>query len=267
MSGVARVVHPFPSLLVSGIVLALIPVADPGASALIYLRLGLGMLCYQFAIGIVNDLVDAHDDAVAKPGKPIAAGGVSARAATWLAVALVVLGAIVTLGLPVEAWLVGVAGLGCGLVYDLWLKRSWWSWLPFAIALPLVPTWVWSATGQWESQRAWVLPLGALLGLSVHLANQSPDIADDRSLGVRGLAQRIGDRSRAISVALFAFTAVAASAVLWAESVVAAGIAVAIGCIAATLSALAPRLFGRDGLFGLLAVASGALAFTFLAAA
>ncbi len=262
-----RALHPFPSLLVSGIVLMLIPIADPGASALLYLQLGAGMLCYQFAIGLVNDLVDARDDVIAKPWKPIASGVVSTKAATWGAVALVIIGATVTLALPFAAWLVGMMGLACGLGYDLWLKRTRWSWLPFAIALPLVPTWVWSATDQWDARRGWVLPLGALLGLSVHLANQSPDIVDDRLLGVQGLAQRIGERSRILSIALFALTACSAAIVLVRESPVVAAMAVGIGIVATSLTSLAPRLFGRDGLFGVLAVASGALAVVYLGVA
>ena len=77
----ARAVHPFPSLLVTGVVLALVPLADPSASGSLYLRLGMGMLCYQFAIGLTNDLVDAADDAMAKAKKPIPAGLVSPASA------------------------------------------------------------------------------------------------------------------------------------------------------------------------------------------
>lgn len=262
-----QVVHPFPSFLVSTVVVALIPIANHDAPLALYGQLGFGMLCYQFAIGIVNDLVDARDDALAKPGKPIAAGRISPGFATALAVALILAGLVITAGLPLVAWLVGAAGLACGLVYDLWLKRTAWSWLPFAIAFPLIPTWAWTATGQWDAYRAWVLPLGATLGLAIHLANQSPDIADDRRLGVLGTAQRIGERSRVLAVALFALAAAVASLVVSRESMPAAGLVALTGLVAAGGSPFAPRFMGRDGLFGLLAVAGGVLAIIFLAAA
>ena len=69
-----RVLHPFPSLLVTGVTLAVIPLADAGSPWSRYIVLGVSMLCFQFGIGVVNDIVDAPSDAVAKPWKPIPSG-------------------------------------------------------------------------------------------------------------------------------------------------------------------------------------------------
>src|SRR3970040_504096 len=56
-----RVVHPFPSFLVAGLTVALVPLANADAGLGLYLSLGIGMLLFQFAIGLVNDLVDSAD--------------------------------------------------------------------------------------------------------------------------------------------------------------------------------------------------------------
>ncbi|MGH2611341.1 MAG: UbiA family prenyltransferase, partial [Tepidiformaceae bacterium] len=121
--GVLRVLHPFPSLLVAAVTVAIVPFADPDADVALYVVLGLGMLCYQFAIGVANDLADAATDAVSKPWKPIARGAVSRRAAVLLCAAFVGAGMLVTSGLDLWPWLVGIAGLACGLAYDMQFKR------------------------------------------------------------------------------------------------------------------------------------------------
>lgn len=113
----------------------------------------------------------------------------------------------------------------------------------------------------------WVVPLGALLGISVHVANQVPDIAADRELGVQGLAQRIGDGSRPLAVSLFAATTTAATVILATRSMPAAGVVAGIGVLTTLFVPVSTHLFGRDGLFGLLTAGSGGLAIAFLAAA
>jgi hypothetical protein len=108
-----------------------------------------------------------------------------------------------------------------------------------------------------------VLPLGFLLGVSVHLANQAPDVAGDRLRGIEGAAQRIGAASAPLAVALFLVVA-ATAAVLSTGSPSAVAAIVLTAAIAAGLAPWSARLFGRDGLFGLLAVASASLAIVFL---
>jgi 4-hydroxybenzoate polyprenyltransferase len=160
---------------------------------------------------------------------------------------------VITSGLPFGAWLVGIAGLACGLVYDVQLKRTWLSWLPMAVALPLVPTWVFLALDEWDELLWWAFPLGAILGLALHLANQAPDVPKERD--VRGLAHRLGTEKAAnLSLALVALAGVIATAVLVAEgratqAILAAGSVL----LAGTMAGRAVRLFGPDGLFGLLA--------------
>ena len=77
-------------------------------------------------------------------------------------------------------------GMACGLAYDVRLKRTVFSAVPFMIAIPTLPLWVWVTLGEWHAALWWLLPLGALIGLALHLANTLPDIDDDAAHGVRG---------------------------------------------------------------------------------
>ena len=163
------------------------------------------MLCYQFTIGLANDLVDAAADAQAKPWKAIPSGAVARRLALFVAFGLTVCGLALSATLGPVVWSIGVAGLACGLTYDLWLKRTTWSWLPYAVAFPLLPTWVFVATNSWSDRLWWIFPLGAVLGFALHLANQAPDIENDRSIGAGGFAEKLGqERAAHLARALFA---------------------------------------------------------------
>ena len=261
-----RLVHPFPSLVVTAVTVATAFLADETPDAATVVALGAGMLCYQFAIGTSNDAVDALDDARNKPWKAIPRGIVSRRAASILAAALAGAGMVVTSGLPFGAWLVGIAGLACGLIYDVQLKRTWLSWLPMALALPLVPVWVFLAFEEWDPLLWWAFPLGALLGLGLHLANQAPDVPKERDL--RGLAHRLGtERAANLSLGLVGAAGMLAAGVLMFERAWNQGIlAGAAVLLAGTMSGRSVRLFGPDGLFGLLAATSATLAVVFLSA-
>lgn len=264
----ARVVHPFPSFLVAGLTTALLPLADGDAGIGLYLALGSGMLLFQFAIGIVNDVVDAPDDRLTKPWKPVANGSISRQAAIRLAVVCAGGGLVVTIWFPLAAWLVGMLGLACGLSYDLFFKRTVLAWVPWSIAFPLVPTWVFLAAGEWSPLLWWGYPLGALLGLSLYFADQAPDVPQERSLGVRGAAHRLGPgRSRLLAIMLFGLAASLVVLVLLVEARERAPFAAIIALAVALFSGRATALLGRDGLFALLAGGGALLAAVFISAA
>lgn len=220
------------------------------------------MLCYQFAIGLVNDLADLDEDRRAKPWKPLARGTIRPPAAVVVAVTLVMLGLSVTAIAEWRPWLIGVAGLGLGLSYDLWLKRTVLSWAPYALAIPLIPLWVLDAAGRTSAGTWIVVPLGALLGIALHLANQAPDVDDGHG---PGLPDILGGRtSRAISLVLYTAVAGVAGAILLTRGDVTPGWTVlGLGLASAVGTPLAQGL-GRDHLFEVLAVGSGVIAVLFL---
>lgn len=262
-----RMFHPFPSLVVTAVTIAIALIAIPSPPVGTTAVLAVSMLCYQLAIGVANDLVDARDDTAAKPWKAIPRGVVSRRQALTGVVALAGAGMGVSSVLRGEAWIVGMAGLACGLAYDVQLKRTVFSWLPFAIAIPLIPVWVFLAFDRWH----WLLwasfPLGALLGLALHLANQAPDVPKETA--VRGLAHHLGtERAANLALGLFGLAgALAVVVLLVATASLQALLVAATVLIAGIMSRRAVATFGPDGLFGLLAMSSALLAGLFVSAA
>src|SRR6266545_1546128 len=130
----------------------------------------------QYAAGALNDAIDVERDVGAgrAADKPIPSGAISRRAVTVLALA---------------------SGLACAWSYDLWLKGTAASVLPFAIALPLVPLFGYGAAGRFPPVLWWAWPIGALAAVAVHLADSLPDVESDRAAGVHGLAPRLGVRA------------------------------------------------------------------------
>lgn len=259
-----RVVHPFPSLLVTAVTVAMAFIAANEPPMTTVAVLGVGMLCFQFAIGVANDVADAPEDAATKPWKAIPRGLVPRRHAVAGAAGFAGAGMLVTSVLPFGAWLVGLGGLVCGLVYDVQLKRTALSWLPLAVAIPLVPVWVYLSLDAWDAGLLWVFPLGVLLGLSLHLANQLPDLAFEPGSG--GAAHRIGARrTMAASLGLYGAAAVIASAVLLGTSIAGLGALIAFGALfTGSLASRSVSFFGRDGFFGLLATSSAVMGVIFL---
>lgn len=188
-----RLVHPFPSLLVTMVVGGLACVAAggwPGAWRLLSL-MGT-MLLIQFAIGVFNDWADRDLDRLSRPRKPVANGQISPRTALIVGCALGVCAAALAVTAGPAAALLAMLGLGIGLAYDLGLKPSRWSALTYAVALPLVPVWVWTALGEGSPALVAVLPVGALLGLGLQLINALPDAEADAAAGVFGTLQWLG---------------------------------------------------------------------------
>src|SRR5690606_31425239 len=122
-------------------------------------------------------------------------------------------------------------------------------WLPLSMAMPLVPAWLFTAFRAWDHLLWWTFPLGAALGLAIHLANQLPDIADEEDSG--GATHRLGaSTAHRLMLASFGSAGALESVVLLSTG---DGVRAAIVATATVLAvALIPRattLFGRDGLF------------------
>lgn len=150
------------------------------------------MTCLQFAIGAANDLADAEADA-GRPHKPIPNGLVGPGTAT--AVVVVAAGAGLLLAAPSGAPLVGLAlaVLAIGLAYDLRLKGTPLAWLPWAVGIPLLPVYGWlGGSGVLPPVFLLLVPVAALEGALLALANGLADLEHDRAAGLDGAALRLG---------------------------------------------------------------------------
>lgn len=187
-----RASHPGPTFAVT-VLTALLSVAL-GHGFATGLLVTAAVLTGQLTIGWSNDLIDAaRDRAVARDDKPLARGELSEalvrNAIGVAAVACVVLSFACGWRAALVHLLLGVAS---GWAYNLGLKRTAWSALPYAVAFGVLPAVVSLALPARIWPPVWMMVTGAVLGVGAHLLNALPDLADDDATGVRGLPQQLG---------------------------------------------------------------------------
>ena len=158
-------------------------------------RLGLiavTVLMTQFSISALNDWADRDRDAAAHRWRPIAMGRIRPSVALGLAFLfpLFALPGALAFG-PIPGIVLGT-GLVAGWVYDLWLKPTPFSFLPFAVAFPLLPTWVGLIAGRPLASFIWLIVGGAFLATAIHLADSLPDLASDAEAGLRTMGVQLG---------------------------------------------------------------------------
>ncbi len=178
----------------------------------------------QASIGALNDLHDAPTDAGHKPGKPIPAGLVSP---TWpKAVVVFAAGTGLVLAVVVGGGpLLLLAGLvlGIGYGYDLVAKGTAWSWLPFAVGIPVLPLYGWlGGSGSVPAFFAALLPIAALAGTALAIANARADHERDAAAAVASVSTSLG-LHRAWVVHALAWLGVAALALGYLVRIGAAG--------------------------------------------
>ena len=164
-----------------------------GAAPVVAFQLGVAMTALQASIGALNDVHDAPADAGRKPGKPIPAGLVGLPSAR----AVVVGGAAIGLGLGALVHpLVGALGLlvlAIGYGYDLLAKGTAWSWLPFAIGIPILPIYGWlGAVGSLPPLFIALTPTAVLAGAALAIANARADVERDLAAGTVSVATYLG---------------------------------------------------------------------------
>jgi 4-hydroxybenzoate polyprenyltransferase len=138
--------------------------------------------------------------------------------------------------------LVAVAG---GWAYDLGLKRTALSWLPYAVSFWLLTAFLTLGLPGHPAPPWWLVAGGALLGTGAHFLNVVPDVDDDLAAGIRGLPQRLGAARSAVVGALLLAAAVVVVTFgpgrppwwAWAGLLVACGSAAAAGVVGAARTA------------------------------
>ncbi len=154
------------------------------------------VLAGQLSIGWSNDWIDSdRDAAVNRTDKPAARGAVAVslvRAAAFVAATIMI---VLSLLLGPLAAIAHIAAVAMGWAYNLGLKNTPISVVPYAVSFGLLPAV--ATLGQVVPQfpAPWVVVVGALLGIAAHFTNVLPDLADDNDTGVRGLPHRLGARA------------------------------------------------------------------------
>lgn len=207
--GLVVACHPLPCLAVTAFAAAWaaavgLPVGRVGLVAL-------AVLLGQLSIGWCNDAVDAPRDlASGRRDKPVPAGLVSAGSLRIAAAAALLACVVASLALGLAAGVVHLVAVASGWAYDLVLKPTPASPLPYAVSFGLLPAVTTLAVSPPFWPSAGVLVGAALLGTGAHFANTVGDSERDAATGVRGLPQRIGPKaSLRVSAVLVALAAVA----------------------------------------------------------
>jgi 4-hydroxybenzoate polyprenyltransferase len=186
--------HPLPALAMTiGLAAA---AALTGRSTLEVGLVAVTVLTGQLTVGWLNDVVDRdRDKQVGRRDKPVALGWIDPGTVTF-AIAVAVL-AVIPLSIANGTY-AGLAHLGAvasAWVYNLWLKKTWLSWLPYAVSFGLLPAFLsygGLGGGMHGGPPTWAMTvLVALLGIGVHFLNALPDLVEDNETGVRHLPLRI----------------------------------------------------------------------------
>jgi 4-hydroxybenzoate polyprenyltransferase len=177
-------------------VIATIAGADVGVAW----RLALAMLLLQFAIGAANDVADIEPDRIGHPRKPIPSGRITVARARIVFAVSASGGLVLAASVGALALVVAAVGLADGLIYDLRLKGTPISWLPFAAGVALLPVYAWlGATGRLPVAFWAIVPMALAAGAILATTNALSDLDGDIASGVESIATALG-RHRSLAV-------------------------------------------------------------------
>jgi len=198
LRGLVLSCHPIPTLAVTAISAGLAALA--GLSPARSLVLVAGVFAGQLSIGWSNDAIDAARDRVSeRTDKPIANGAVSPRLVAVAAGIALLVAVALSLALGLLPGLASLTVVACGWLYNLGLKATVFSFVPYAIAFGTLPAIATLALPEPEWPATWAVLAGALFGVSAHLANVLPDLDDDVQTGVRGFPHRLGAKATGVA--------------------------------------------------------------------
>lgn len=186
----ARCSHFAPTVAVTTFATLFALAAGRGAGALWTL---VAVLAGQLSVGWSNDWVDRHRDrAAGRRDKPLVRGDISDDLLIRCAVGALIVAGVLSLGSGVAAAAAHMTGVLFAWSYNLGLKSTLVSVVPYAVAFGLLPAFVTLGLDPPVWPPAWAMAAAALLGAGAHFTNAVPDFADDAATGVRGLPHAVG---------------------------------------------------------------------------
>jgi 4-hydroxybenzoate polyprenyltransferase len=243
-AALARASHLAPTLAVTAFAGAY--AWGAGADAALATGVVLAVLTGQLSVGWSNDWIDAaRDRAVGRTDKPVATGGLAVSTVRAAAITAAALCVVLSFLLGTAAGAVHVVAVASAWSYNLRLKSTVWSWVPYALSFGLLPSVVTLALEPAAFAPVTTTLAAALLGVGAHLANVLPDLEDDAATGVRGLPHRLGRRRTTLAAValLLGATALVVLGAPGAPSpggLVALGVATALAASAAWVAARRP---------------------------
>jgi 4-hydroxybenzoate polyprenyltransferase len=157
------------------------------------LRIAIAILAGQCVVGWTNELVDySLDAAAARSKKPLVGGLVTTnqlRIAISIALFMSLLLSLIS-PLGVIGTLVHALLLLSATLYNLYLKKTVFSVLPYVISFGGLPWAVYLSAG--KNPPSWLVLGFIFISSSFHFLNVLKDLETDVAQGVLGLPQRVG---------------------------------------------------------------------------
>lgn len=161
------------------------------------------ILSGQLFIGWLNDFHDRDlDRAAGRRDKPIASGEIAEATVRNAAVIAGLACVPLSFANGAAAGALHLAAVALAVLYNLALKSSPLSVVPYLLAFGSVPAFITLGLPHPHLPPMWVLFGAGLLGAGAHFTQVLPDIEDDRRQGIRGLPQLLGVRASAVAAAL-----------------------------------------------------------------
>ena len=157
------------------------------------------------------------------------ASGAVEPGSVWFAIACGVLLVVpLALGSGITAGCAYLLSVAAALLGNVVLRRSAFSWLPWAAAYGLLPAFLsyggWGGRTEGDPPTVVLTVLAALLGVAVHVLLALPDLVDDNADGLRHLPLRVALRIGAPRLLVITIVVT----VFLAASVVVAGLTVGL---------------------------------------
>jgi 4-hydroxybenzoate polyprenyltransferase len=192
--GLVRACHLQPTLAVTAMTTALAALAGRGTRGCVVVALA--VLAGQLSTGWSNDWFDAdRDTAVGRADKPVVTGAVSVATLRLAACSALVAAVPLSLLSGWRAAAVHLVAIGSAWAYNLGLKATLASPLPYAVSFGLLPAFVTLGLATHPWPRPEIMLATALLGVGAHFVNTLADREDDARSGIAGLPQRMTARA------------------------------------------------------------------------
>jgi 4-hydroxybenzoate polyprenyltransferase len=191
--GLVRACHFQPTLAVVAMTTALAALAGRGAAGCV--AVAVAVLAGQLSTGWSNDWFDAgRDIATGRTDKPIVAGAVTVGAVRAAACTALVAAVPLSLLSGWRAATVHLVAIASAWAYNLGVKATVASPLPYALSFALLPAFVTLGLPGHPWPRPAIMVATGLLGVGAHFINTLADREDDARSGVAGLPQRMSAR-------------------------------------------------------------------------
>ena len=186
----AAACHPEPTLAVTTLATVLAVFAGRGIGSI---WVAAAVLTGQLSVGWANDYIDRdRDRAAGRTAKPVAAGEVEPSLVRNAAVVALVLAAVLSLASGPLATAVHLLALLMAHLYNLGLKATAFSLVPYAVAFAQLPAFITLGLSPPHTPPAWAVLGAGLIGAAAHFTQTLPDLESDRVSGLRGLPHRLG---------------------------------------------------------------------------